>query len=131
MLDLLLIAIGAYVIFSKISRKPQNKQKQSKKSKFFEFRERDLKKYFTDLDEETKKPAEQKGKEIIKKQFPAAKEISWDIVEKKDKPSADRKLQGNKDSIMVEKKDGKKDKPSPKEMFLYYELLSKPKSLRK
>lgn len=127
MLDLLLIAIGAYVIFSKISRRPQNKQKQSKKSKFFEFRERDLKKYFTDLDEETKKPAEQKGKEIIKKQFPAAKEISWDIVEKKDKPSADRKLQGNKDSIMVEKK----DKPSPKEMFLYYELLSKPKSLRK
>ncbi len=120
MLDLLLIAIGAYVIFSKISRRPQNKQKQSKKSKFFEFRERDLKKYFTDLDEETKKPAEQKGKEI-----------SWDIVEKKDKPSADRKLQGNKDSIMVEKKDGKKDKPSPKEMFLYYELLSKPKSLRK
>lgn len=126
MFELLLFAVGLYVIFSKINNKNKYKPIEKRKDNFFDFKDRDLKNYFK---EQPKEEAKQ-TKQIVP---PKKKKISESSM-KKDKNDLPVNIhsetkkeveEGIPSSLEIKKT------PSPREMFLYHELLSKPKSLRK
>ncbi len=132
MFDLLLIAIGAFVILSRINSRKNKEQKPYKKSEFFEFKERDLKKYFKADGDDTVQTKKKNIKNRPKQMSPKVQDKSiWEITEQKEEIPLVQVLQDEKKSIGPKKNIMKGNNPSPRDIFLYYELLSKPKSLRK
>lgn len=127
MFDLLLIAIGVYVIVSKITKNKNPKTKQNKKEKFFDFKDRDPKKYF---DEYSKPKQKSNNSKNVQKNVPAKKNVQKKPAEEYGTSIVKTKKQ--KETIEENSLSSEiKKAVSPREMFLYHELLSKPKSLRK